>query len=438
MVISTRPLIDVCPVVPAAMAGRQIGAVGQGLLRGRRLPQDRPAGAGDALGGRALRGRDRARPRRAGRPLAHPAGRRADLPLDPRRQDDRRLSDREPRADADAAPHPAPRPRRPDRAGGPGATRPDPGRRRPPLHRAPQGAARGPRLRGPLPPPAAGACSCRHARHDRLPGAGDRGGDGAGGLQLRGGRGAAAGDEPAALRGGDPRPPRALRRRGGGARRPRRGRRAHLGADPGLLGLWLPQGPLGRLRPARLPVGLPARALRAGVPLRAAERAADGLLPARLALAGGAPARRAAGRHRRQPQRGALPGRARRGRAARGAGRPLLRQGDGSGGDGGAGGRARARRPLPHDRRAGLALGRGAREPRAPRLGGGAGRAGARGGGGRRAAPRRLLEPRPRRLGQGSGRRGRSSRCRWSRRPRPSSSRSVAGGGSSRTTGRPG
>ncbi len=39
------------------------GAVGQGLLLGRRLPEDRPARAGDALGGRALRGVDRAHAR---------------------------------------------------------------------------------------------------------------------------------------------------------------------------------------------------------------------------------------------------------------------------------------------------------------------------------------------------------------------------------------
>ena len=37
--------------------------VGQGLVRGRRLPEDRPARAGDALGGRALRRRDRAHAR---------------------------------------------------------------------------------------------------------------------------------------------------------------------------------------------------------------------------------------------------------------------------------------------------------------------------------------------------------------------------------------
>ena len=43
--------------------GQADGPVGQGLVRGRRLPEDRPAGPGDALGGRALRGGDRARAR---------------------------------------------------------------------------------------------------------------------------------------------------------------------------------------------------------------------------------------------------------------------------------------------------------------------------------------------------------------------------------------
>jgi error-prone DNA polymerase len=48
------------------------GAVGQGLVCGRGLSEDRPAGTGDALGGGALRGGDRAHARRANRPLAHP------------------------------------------------------------------------------------------------------------------------------------------------------------------------------------------------------------------------------------------------------------------------------------------------------------------------------------------------------------------------------
>ena len=47
-------------------------AVGQGLLLGRRLSEDRPAGAGNALGRRALRGAGRADPERADRPVADP------------------------------------------------------------------------------------------------------------------------------------------------------------------------------------------------------------------------------------------------------------------------------------------------------------------------------------------------------------------------------
>ena len=95
--------------------------------------------------------------------------------------------------------HAARGPRRPDRAGGAGAARADPGRRRPSLHRAAQAAARGPLLRGALRAPLAGAGAARHARRDRLPGPGARGGDGARRLLGRRGRGAAAGDEPQAL-----------------------------------------------------------------------------------------------------------------------------------------------------------------------------------------------------------------------------------------------
>ena len=71
------------------------------------------------------------------------------------------------------------------------------------------------------------------------------------------------------------------------ARRFARGGRAGLRADRRLLGLRLPEGALGGVRAARLPVDLAAGALRPGVPVRAAERAADGLLPARLTGARG-------------------------------------------------------------------------------------------------------------------------------------------------------
>src|SRR5262249_47270281 len=163
----------------------------------------------------------------------------------------------------------------------------------------------------------------------RLPGAGDRGGDGALGLLRLRGRGAAAGDEQEALAAGDRVPPPTLRRGGRGARRRAGDRRAGLGTDPGLLRLRLPQGALGGVRPARLPVSLAAGAPRAGVPLLAAERAADGLLPARLARPRGPAAWHPRGAAGRQRQPRALPRRvaARGPRAARrpaGADRPRL------------------------------------------------------------------------------------------------------------------
>ena len=85
--------------------------------------------------------------------------------------------------------------------------------------------------------------------------------------------------------------PGALHRGRGRARR--RARRSPSGSSSrcGLLGLRVPEGALGRVRAARLPVDLAAGPLRAGVPLRAAERAADGLLSAGRAGARGAAAR---------------------------------------------------------------------------------------------------------------------------------------------------
>ena len=108
------------------------------------------------------------------------------------------------------------------------------------------------------------------------------------GFRRRRGGGPAAGDEPQALGGGDPRLRGEVRRRRCRARRLARVGRAGLEPDRGLLGLRLSQGALGRLRAARLPVDLAARALPPGVPLRFVERAADGVLPARLAGARGA------------------------------------------------------------------------------------------------------------------------------------------------------
>ena len=102
---------------------------------------------------------------------------------------------------------------------------------------------------------------------------------------------------------------------GQGRRRRARGR--GLRQARRLLGLRLPEVARGRVRAARLPVGVAAPPLSGRVPLRAPERAADGLLPAgeprprrAAARGGGAPARR-------EPERGAVRdrGRGRPGRA---------------------------------------------------------------------------------------------------------------------------
>ena len=122
------------------------GPVGQGLLRRRGLSEDRPARPRDAVGGRALRRADRRGAQRAHRPHADPARRPADLRGDQGGGDDRRVPDREPGPDADAAPQPPGDDRRRDRPGGARAAGADPGWRRPPLPRAPQAAARGPEL----------------------------------------------------------------------------------------------------------------------------------------------------------------------------------------------------------------------------------------------------------------------------------------------------
>ena len=121
--------------------------VGQGLVRRCGLPQDRPARPRHALGGRGLRRPDRQSARRDDRPLADPARRSRGLRGDPAGRHRRRLPDREPRADAEPAPHAPGEPRRPDR---PGRARPagaDPGQGGPPVHRTPAAPARGPELR---------------------------------------------------------------------------------------------------------------------------------------------------------------------------------------------------------------------------------------------------------------------------------------------------
>ena len=82
------------------------------------------------------------------------------------------------------------------------------------------------------------------------------------GFSIGRGRGTAAGDEPQALRGGDAGLPRAVRGgRPAHARRRRRDRRAGVRDGQGVLRLRLPQGPRRRVRAARLPVDVAARPL---------------------------------------------------------------------------------------------------------------------------------------------------------------------------------
>ena len=218
MIVSTRPLIDCCPVLPAAMEGRQLC----------QWDKDSCADAGflkiDLLGLGMLSCVER-----AVELIAQTRGERVDLSRipfddarhlrrDPAGRHDGRLPDRVPRADAVAAPHAARVARRPHDPGRDRAAGADPRRRGQPLHRAPPAAARGPGLRRPLRPPVARAGAARHARDDHLPGPGDRGRDGLRRLLARRGRGAAAGDEPQALGGGDRGLPPALHRRRGARR----------------------------------------------------------------------------------------------------------------------------------------------------------------------------------------------------------------------------
>ncbi len=185
MVISTEPLIDVCPVVPAAMAGRQIV----------QWDKDSCADAGflkiDLLGLGMLSAVERCVDEVGDAPAASSSTSRGSRSTTSETFESIRAAETtgvfqiESRAQMQMLPRTQPRePRRPHRAGGAGAAGADPGRRRPSLYREAQAAARGPRLRGPLRAPAAGAGAGGDAGDDRLPGAGDRGGDGARRLHL--------------------------------------------------------------------------------------------------------------------------------------------------------------------------------------------------------------------------------------------------------------
>ncbi len=201
---------------------------------------------------------------------------------------------------------------------------------------------------------------------------------------------------------------------------------ARLGDGRGLRRLRLSQGAQRRLRPARLPIDLAAGPLRRGVPVRALERAADGLLrPGQPRPRGRKPRYRGSGT-RRERLASAVHGRARR--RAPGA---RLHQGCCACGDAGAGGRARAGRAVRRPRRARRARRLQARDARAAGLVGRLRRPAHRRAGDRRTAlwqmgmadGRRAEHEAPRARGAPSW------RCRWSCPRRRGCARSDAGSG---------
>ena len=221
MVLSTQPLTDLCPVVPAAMEGRQIA----------QWDKDSCADAGflkiDLLGLGMLSAVERTVTE-----IARVRGERIDLSRIP--LDDPEVYRRiqaaettgvfqiESRAQMQMLPRSRPE-NIEDLTVQVAIVRPGPiqgGAVHPYLERKKR-LREDPSYEIPYEHPEPRADPLRHARGDRLPGPGHPGGDGAGRLQLRRGGGPAAGDEPEALRGGDAGPSRALRR---GGDRPRRRR----------------------------------------------------------------------------------------------------------------------------------------------------------------------------------------------------------------------
>ena len=212
---------DLDPPADRLLPGRTGGdggpadrAVGQGLLRRCRVPEDRPPGARDALGGRALRGADRADPQRASIDLSR-------IPFDDgatfaaiQRAETTGAFQIESRAQMSiAAAHPSAH--LDDLTIQVAIVRPGPivGGAVNPYISALQRLRVDPGYRGSLRAPLAGGAPALHARDDHLPGSGDRGrGARLRGLQRRRGRGPTAGHEPQALGGGDRAPPQALHR----------------------------------------------------------------------------------------------------------------------------------------------------------------------------------------------------------------------------------
>ena len=185
MVIATEPLIDLCPVQPSAMEGRNLV----------QWDKDSCADAGflkiDLLGLGMLSAVERCVDE-----IARVRGERIDLSRVP--YDDREVYETIQRADTTGvfqiesrAQMQSLRRTLPetldDLTVQVAIVRPGPihRRRRAPLYREAQAPARGSGLPGALRAPVARAGAARHARRDRLPGPGARGRDGAGRLQRR-------------------------------------------------------------------------------------------------------------------------------------------------------------------------------------------------------------------------------------------------------------
>ena len=159
-------------------------------------------------------------------------------------------------------------------------------------------------------PRAPAGAAALDVRRRHLPGPGARGRDRACRIHGGGSRGIAAGDEQEAKPGRARGVPRAVRRRRReeGSRCRDCGRRLRQARR--LLRLRLPESTRGRVRPARLPVAVAAPALRRRVPVRAPERAADGLLPTCDPRPRRAAARGGGAAARREPERGEVRDRA--------------------------------------------------------------------------------------------------------------------------------
>ena len=159
-VIARDRLDEIAPIMNAAMEDRTIDRMGQGRPRRARHAQDRRAGARHA-------DRDAQEPRSCleahyGERLSarlDPVGGGVRLRDDPARRHHRRVPDRKPRADVDAAAPQAGEFLRPGHRGGDRASRADPGRHGPSLSAPPPGArADGLSVAG-----AGGRCSARRS-----------------------------------------------------------------------------------------------------------------------------------------------------------------------------------------------------------------------------------------------------------------------------------